>query len=115
MALKFKLVSELAKETAGKVTADAEGWKRFLNTASRMYRYSFEDQLLIYAQRPGATACADVETWNEKMFRWIRRGACGIALIHQNKNGWPHLDYVFDIKDTRPVRGARDVNILCRL
>ena len=111
MALKFKLVSELAKETAGKVTADAEGWKRFLNTASRMYRYSFEDQLLIYAQRPGATACADVDTWNEKMFRWIRRGACGIALIHQNKSGWPHLDYVFDIKDTRPVRGARDVKL----
>lgn len=107
MAKKLQLVSELADRTAREVSHDADSWKRYLDTASRLYKYSFKDQLLIYAQRPDASACADMEVWNEKLHRWVRAGSKGIALIHEGENGRPRLDYVFDVADTRPVQGAR--------
>lgn len=107
MARKLQLVSELADQTARNITRDVGGWKQYLDTASRLYKYKFDEQLLIYAQRPDATACADMELWNEKMRRWVKAGSKGIALIRGTENGRPHLEYVFDVADTRPVRGAR--------
>ena len=106
MANKLQYVSQLADQTAKAVTRNAHGWKSYLTTASRLYKYSFDEQLLIYAQRPDATACASMELWNEDMRRWVKAGSKGIALI--NKDGIrPRLTYVFDVADTRPVRGAR--------
>ncbi len=107
MARKLQLVSQLADQTAHDVTRGVDNWKAYLNSASRLYKYKFEDQLLIYAQRPDATACAAMELWNEKMRRWVKAGSKGIALIHENESGRPRLEYVFDVSDTRPVRGAR--------
>ena len=105
---KLNFISSLAAEAAGRVTQDEESWKGFLKTASRLYRYDFDDQLLIYVQRPDATACASMELWNEKMRRWIKPGSKGIALIHKRRDGSNRLDYVFDVSDTRPVQGARE-------
>lgn len=106
MANKLQYVSQLADQTAKAVTRNADGWKSYLTTASRLYKYSFDEQLLIYAQRPDATACASMELWNEDMRRWVKAGSKGIALI--NKDGIrPRLTYVFDVADTRPVRGAK--------
>ena len=107
MANKLQFVSELADQTAHGVTRTTAEWKRFLSTSSRLYKYSFDDQLLIYAQRPNAAACASMELWNETMRRWVKPGSKGIALIHKNRWGRPYLEYVFDVADTRPVRGAR--------
>lgn len=107
MAAKLQYVSELAGQTAREVTKNVDSWKRYLTTASRLYKYPFDEQLLIFAQRPDATACAEMELWNDKMRRWVRAGSKGIALLRQNGNGRPHLEYVFDIADTRPVRGAK--------
>ena len=107
MAGKIQRVSQLADQTAHDVTRDVGGWKQYLDTASRLYKYKFEDQLLIYAQRPDATACAAMELWNEKMHRWVKAGSKGIALIRENENGRARLQYVFDVSDTRPVRGAK--------
>lgn len=81
MANKLKFVSELADHTARSVTRDPNSWKRYLDTASRLYKYRFDDQLLIYAQRPDATACASMELWNDTMRRWVRPHSKGIALI----------------------------------
>ena len=106
MATKLQLVSELAEKTARDMMRDPQVWKRFLGTAARMYKYSFDDQILIYAQRPDATACASMDLWNTRMRRWVRAGTRGIALIHKN-NGKPYLEHVFDVADTRPVRGAK--------
>ena len=106
MPSKFQRVSELAGQTAQNVTRGGHAWKDYLNTASRLYKYSFDDQLLIYAQRPDATACASMELWNGTMHRWVRSGSKGIALIRKD-SGRPHLEYVFDVADTRPVRGAK--------
>ena len=105
---KLQPVSELAGRTAREVSRDAQSWKQYLNTASRLYKYRFDDQLLIFAQRPEATACAGMELWNEKMGRWVKVGSKGIALIRGAENGRPRLEYVFDVADTRPVRGARE-------
>lgn len=107
MASKLKLISELASETTREVTRDVDGWKRYLTTAARLYKYEFDEQLLIFAQRPDATACADMELWNDKMRRWVKPGSKGIALIRETAGGRTHLEYVFDVADTRPVRGAR--------
>ena len=107
MARKLQLVSQLADQTAHDVTRGVDNWKAYLDSASRLYKYKFEDQLLIYAQRPDATACASMELWNEKMRRWVKAGSKGIALIRENESGRPRLEYVFDVSDTRPVRGAR--------
>ena len=108
MAYKLQKISELANQTAQAVTRDASGWMRYLDTASRLYKYPFDEQLLIYAQRPDATACATMELWNGTMRRWIKPGSKGIAIIRKDKRGKPGLEYVYDYADTRPVRGARE-------
>ena len=108
MASKLQFISELASHTAQTVTRDVDGWKRYLATASRLYKYRFDEQLLIYAQRPDATACASMELWNDTMRRWVKPRSKGIALIRTGAGGRPRLEYVFDVADTRPVRGARE-------
>lgn len=100
MNTKLKNYIQLAGQTASKVTKSSKDWTFFLKTASRLYRYSFPDQLLIHAQRPKATACAEFDVWSGRMERHICRGSKGIALVHVNRNGYPKLCYVFDIKDT---------------
>ena len=108
MASKLQFISELASHTAQTVTRDVDGWKQYLTTASRLYKYRFDEQLLIYAQRPDATACASMELWNDTMRRWVKPRSKGIALIRTDAGGRPRLEYVFDVADTRPVRGARE-------
>ena len=107
MASTVKLTSELAARTAHAVTQDVESWKQYLTTASRLYKYRFDEQLLIYAQRPDATACAEMELWNNTMRRWVKARSTGIALITKDARGKPKLRYVYDVADTRPVRGAK--------
>ena len=80
---KYDVISALSEETSKRVTRNEESWKKYLNTASRLYKYPFKDQLLIYAQRPDATACASIEIWNEKMHCWVNKGAKGIALLDE--------------------------------
>lgn len=109
MAQKWQTISELAADTSRKVTHSPEDWCRFLTTAARFYKaYDFDDQLLIYAQKPDATACADMPTWNNKMHRWVNAGSTAIALIRKGYGGKPYLDYVHDVADTHPVRGGKD-------
>lgn len=99
---KYDMISELAEATAKDVVRNEESWRRYLNTASEIYKYPFKDQLLIYAQRPDATACASIEIWNEKMHCWVNKGAKGIALIDDDTN--TGLKYVFDISDVHKAR-----------
>ena len=99
---KYKLISALAEETAKEVVRNEESWRRYLNTASRLYKYPFKEQLLIYAQRPDATARASIEIWNEKMHCWVNKGAKGIALI--DEDSFSGLKYVFDISDVHKAR-----------
>lgn len=100
---KYEKISVLAKETASSIGENKESWMNYLDVASRLYKYPFEDQILIYAQRPDATACAPLEMWNEKMFCWVNRGAKGIALIDQESD-YPRLRYVFDVSDVHKAR-----------
>ena len=97
----------LAQRTANGLTRYWESWTDYLTTASRLYKYSFPDQLMIYAQRPDATACADYDIWNNRMNRYVRRGAKGIALLDES-SGFPRLHYVFDVSDTGVRRNSRD-------
>ena len=97
----------LAQRTANGLTRYWESWTDYLTTASRLYKYSFPDQLMIYAQRPDATACADYDIWNNRMNRYVRRGSKGIALLDQSSSV-PRLHYVFDVSDTRVRRNFRD-------
>ena len=99
MPNKYQLVNEMANETLKEITQNGEDWTKFLNTASNNYKYSFNEQVLIYAQKPNATACADIETWNNKLKRWVNKGAKGIALI-SIEDGRSVLRHVFDISDT---------------
>ena len=99
---KYDMISGLAEYTAKDVIRNEENWRKYLNTASRLYKYSFKDQLLIYAQRPDATACASIEIWNEKMHCWVNKGAKGIALIDDDT--YSGLKYVFDISDVHKAR-----------
>ena len=101
---KYDMISGLAQYTAHDVVRNEDNWKRYLNTASRLYKYPFKDQLLIYAQRPDATACASIEIWNEKMHCWVNRGAKGIALIDDAGYNRSGLKYVFDISDVHKAR-----------
>ncbi len=96
----------LAEYEAKEISRSPQDWMKYLDTASKLYRYSFSDTLLIHAQRPDAVACAELELWNEKMNRWVNRGAKGIALI-DDSGPRRRLRYVFDISDTHPVRGGR--------
>ncbi len=100
---KYEKISVLARETAKEVCASREQWIGYLDVASRLYKYPFEDQILIYAQRPDATACASLEMWNEKMFCWVNRGAKGIALI-DGESERPRLRYVFDVSDVHKAK-----------
>ena len=97
----------LAQRTANGLTRYWESWTAYLTTASRLYKYPFADQLMIYAQRPDATACADFDIWNNRMNRYVRRGAKGIALLDES-SGFPRLHYVFDVSDTGVRRNSRD-------
>ena len=97
----------LAQRTANGLTRYWESWTDYLTTASRLYKYPFADQLMIYAQRPDATACADFNIWNNRMNRYVRRGAKGIALLDES-SGFPRLHYVFDVSDTGVRRNSRD-------
>lgn len=99
MANKYQLINEMASETLKEITQNGESWIKFLNTASNNYKYSFNEQVLIYAQKPNATACADIETWNKKLRRWVNKGAKGIVLLSM-ENGRNVLRHVFDISDT---------------
>jgi hypothetical protein len=99
MPNKYQLINEMANETIKEISSSSEKWIEFLNTASNNYKYSFNEQVLIYAQKPNATACADIETWNKKLKRWVNKGSKGIALI-SIENGRNVLRHVFDISDT---------------
>ena len=100
----------LAQRTANGLTRYWESWTDYLTTASRLYKYPFADQLMIYAQRPDATACADFDIWNNRMNRYVRRGAKGIALLDES-SGFPRLHYVFDVSDTGVRRNSRDPDL----
>ena len=100
----------LAQRTVNGLTRYWESWTDYLTTASRLYKYPFADQLMIYAQRPDATACADYDVWNNRMNRYVRRGAKGIALLDES-SGFPRLHYVFDVSDTGVRRNSRDPEV----
>ena len=105
MASKYHMVTELAEATAMRITKDQEQWTSYLKTAARLYRYPFREQILIYAQRPDATAVASMEIWNNRMNCWVNRGAKGIALIDENRQG--RLKYVFDVSNVHKSRDGR--------
>ena len=100
----------LAQRTANGLTRYWESWTDYLTTASRLYKYSFPDQLMIYAQRPDATACAEFDIWRNRMNRYVRRGSKGIALLDES-SGFPRLHYVFDVSDTGVRRNSRDPEV----
>lgn len=106
MADKYETISQLTTDTAEKLTGSYQEWTAFLTTAARLYKYPFLEQVMIYAQRPEATACADYDVWNRRMRRYIRRGSAGIALI-DNSGNRPALRYVFDITDTGGGENAK--------
>lgn len=101
---KIYAIEKLTEEVAKDLSSQPEQWLAFLDLASRLYKYTFPEQLLIYAQRPDATAVASMEVWNNRMYRWIKRGSKGIALIDTTSSTKNRLRYVFDIKDTYKVR-----------
>jgi hypothetical protein len=108
---KFRYYSALSDNTLRDLTSRRGDWQRFLDTAARLYKYSFQDQVMIYAQKPGAVACAEIPLWNEQFNRWVRKGTKGIALI-DDSGSYPDLKYVFDVSDTEPSRyNARPVQL----
>ena len=110
MAILYKALTELYRETQRKVTAPSE-WQAFLAAACRNYRLTFDEQLLVYAQRPDATAVLEIERWNRQFGRWVNRGANGIAVFDGEHTGKPRLKYYFDISDTHEARFPRPVPI----
>ena len=107
---KMQFYAEQAERTARQITGSHLAWTAFLTTAARLYKYPYNEQLMIYMQRPEATACAEYDFWNEKMGRYVRRGSTGIALI--DATGYkPRLKYVFDVSDTGGKENARRVNL----
>ena len=108
MAIRYKALTELYLETQRSVTAPDQ-WRAFLASACRNYRLSFDEQLLVYAQRPDATAVLEIERWNRQFGRWVNRGANGIAVFDGEHNGKPRLKYYFDISDTHEARFSRPV------
>ena len=110
MTNKLQAYAEQAERTARQITGSHLAWTAFLTTAARLYKYPYNEQLMIYMQRPEATACAEYDFWNEKMGRYVRRGSTGIALI--DASGYkPRLKYVFDVSDTGGKENARRVNL----
>ena len=110
MATKYELITELYKRTQKSVTAPQE-WQRFLSTACRNFRLSFDEQLLLYAQRPDATAVLEIDKWNRQFGRWVNRGATGIAVFDGDTTGRTRLKYYFDVSDTHPGRFSRRIPI----
>ena len=106
MARKIKNINDLYEETLNNITSNANEWFSFLNCAAMNYKYSFSDQVLIYAQKPEAIACAEIEVWNKGMKRWVNKGAKGIALVTEI-NGYTVLRYVFDVSDTNSKTGKK--------
>lgn len=104
MARKYHEIRGQAEFTAQAIVSSEQEWKKFLHTAGYMYRYPFREQMLIYAQRPDATACTTLELWNEKMNCWVNKGAKGIALIDEEGIHRSGLKYVFDVKDVHEAR-----------
>lgn len=110
MARKYDLISALSEDTAKRIARNREEWTSYLTTAARLYKYPFQEQVLIYAQRPDASACASIELWNDTMHCWVNRGAKGIALI--DENSYTGLKYVFDVSDVHKARRiGRDPNL----
>ena len=101
MAAEYQRIALLAKDTAKRIVKNEQEWTQYLTTASRLYKYPFDDQMLIYAQRPNATACATLEIWN-KISCWVNRGAKGIALL-DNSNNYKKLKYIFDVSDVHTI------------
>ncbi|MCC8075994.1 MAG: hypothetical protein LIO95_08670, partial [Clostridiales bacterium] len=110
MATKMQYYRQMAEETATGLTQSREQWTAFLRTAGRVSKYAYGDQLMIFAQRPEATACAEYDLWNNTMRRYVKRGSKGIALI-DNSGDYPRLRYVFDVADTGARRNSRPVNL----
>ncbi len=104
MASKLQIITAMFNDEVGKVTSNLDNWTSFLKTASNNFKYNFVEQMLIYAQRPDATACAEIGFWNEKMHRWVNRGATGIALFDYS-GSYQKLRYVFDVSDTNSFYG----------
>ena len=106
MPSKLQNTVSLYNETLKEISRSPENWASFLITASNNYKYNFANQVLIFVQRPDATACADIDTWNKKVKRWVNKGAKGIALLEE-KNGQNYLKHVFDVSDTHNYRGTK--------
>lgn len=110
MPSKLQFYSEFAERTARQITGSYRSWTAFLATAARLYKYPYNEQLMIYAQRPNATACAEYDFWKDRMGRYVQRGSTGIALI--DTSGYqPRLRYVFDVADTAPRDAARNFTL----
>ena len=99
MPSKIQFYAQMADRTASQITGSLQSWTAFLETAARLYKYPFHEQLMIYAQRPDATACADYDIWNTRMHRYVRRGSKGIAILDTSGEN-PKIKYVFDVSDT---------------
>ena len=110
MPTKAQSFAQLAEYTAEHLTSSLANWTGFLTTVGRLYKYPYHEQLMIYAQRPDATACADYELWNNKMNRFVRRGSTGIALLDSTGDK-PRLKYVFDVSDTGGRENSRRLNL----
>ena len=110
MSTKLQTYTQIAQDTANQITAGYTDWTSFLKTAARLYKYPYHEQLMIYAQRPEATACAEYDFWNDRMGRYVRRGSKGIALIDLTGEQ-PKLRYVFDVSDTGNRECSRSVNL----
>ena len=104
MANKLRNITDLYSETLKDLSTNQSEWLSFLECAAMNYKYPFSDQVLIYAQKPYASACAEIETWNKSLKRWVNKGATGIALLAEN-NGNTYLRYVFDVSDTNSKHG----------
>jgi len=111
MARKYDLISELYRRTAHAVVSDVQNWQAFLRCACRNYRLRFDEQIVIYAQRPDATAVLEIERWNGKFGRWVNRGAKGIAVFEDADRSRQRLTHYFDISDTHESRYSRPVPI----
>lgn len=103
MPSKVQLYAQMADRTAEQITGSYQKWTAFLTTAARLYKYPYNEQLMIFAQRPEATACAEYDLWNKQMRRYVRRGSKGIALVDTSSDQ-PKLRYVFDVSDTSAAR-----------
>ena len=111
-AEKFNKVSTLSQDMLKWITRNEEEWMKYLTTASRIYKYPFEEQVLIYAQKPEATAVASIPIWNERMFCWVNKGSKGIALLDKESPEKNMLKYVFDVSDVHKAkRIGRDPNL----